>query len=164
MNASQLLLPDGCLTAVTRDVRSYGVRGMETGGFLMANVGTDVLAGIALAGQSGIDRRGDLFQISERALDRLFAFADDQGFWLPVQLHSHRLAAFMSRTDARHGLRVEGFVSTIIPGFASPPEDVDAWGWWQFQSGDWQPCRPAAVRPGGPELIIAFDEDGVREC
>ena len=70
---------------------------------------------LILAGCTGIVRAKDHFQISERALDRLFTYADAHRFWLPVQFHSHQFGTAMSRTDARHGLCVEGFVSAIVP-------------------------------------------------
>jgi hypothetical protein len=156
-------LPTDAVAAVTRETREYGAQLLETGGFLVARGGSDALTGVAVAGGSGIVRHRRLFQISERALDSLFTFADDGNFWIPVQFHSHQVAAFMSETDAQHGLRVEGFVSAIIPNFASPSDDVSSWGWWQFHNRDWYSCAPVAVHSAAVDLVVVFDEDGVRE-
>jgi hypothetical protein len=163
MIETSLFTSADAVAAVIRETRSYGERSLETGGFLIAESGTDTLTGVAMAGDAGITRRRRLFQISERALDRLFTFADDQGLWIPVQFHSHERAAFMSETDAEHGLRVEGFVSTIIPEFAAPPDDVCSWRWWEFQQGDWHACSPARIVAAELDLAIVFDEDGIRE-
>src|SRR5260370_41241526 len=118
MIETSLLTSADAVASIIREVRSYGEHALETGGFLFANTGSEALTGVAMAGEAGITRRRRLFQITERALDRLFTFADDRGLWIPVQFHSHEMAAFMSRTDSEHGLRVQGFVSTIITEFA----------------------------------------------
>ncbi len=158
-----LSLSNRAVTALTDEVKRYGIEGLETGGFLMASVDGEVVSAVALAGVSGILRRPDLFQISERALDRLFTFADDHGLSIPVQFHSHRFGAHMSRTDALHGLRVEGFISTIVPSFADPPSDVAEWGWWEFRDGAWETYPPAPIQVRSLDLIVEFDADGVRE-
>jgi hypothetical protein len=153
----------GVVHAVLDETRAYGKRNVETGGFLTASTNSDAITGVAVAGTAGIVRRADLFQISERALDRLFTYADDRGLWMPVQFHSHRFGAGMSLTDELHGLRVEGFISTILPQYANPPEDASKWGWWQFTEGEWRPLTPISIdRPeSGP--VVVFDEGGVRE-
>ena len=163
MNDMSITIPQRAVDAVVIETRSYGNRLLETGGFLLAPTGSDSVNGVVVAGELGILRRHNLFQISERALDRLFTYADESGFWIPVQFHSHRFGAFMSNTDAEHGLRVEGFVSTIVPQFSHPPGDVGSWGWWQFQHGDWRPCLSAAIHDGEPAAALVFDESGVHE-
>lgn len=159
----QLSMPADAVRVVTGEAGAYGKSDVETGGFLLAPLGLDSVTAVAMAGTTGIVREPYLFQISERALDRLFTFADDRRLWIPIQFHSHRLGAQMSRTDELHGLRVEGFVSTILPRFENPPADVAQWGWWQFRAGDWRPCEPATVQSLDPISVYAFDEDGVRE-
>ena len=156
-------VPTDAVHVVVDDTLAYGKQELETGGFLMAPVGSDSIDGVALAGDSGILRRSGLFQISERALDRLFAYSDERELWLPIQFHSHQFEAGMSRTDALHGLRVEGFISTIVPRFTEPPADVSQWGWWQFRNGAWQSRPPAAVQHSPLTRVVVFDEDGIRE-
>jgi hypothetical protein len=163
MTDTSLVATHGIVAAVLRETRSYGKRSLETGGFLLATVGNDALMGVALAGDAGILRHRRLFQISEGALDRLFTFADDLGYWIPVQFHSHEIGAFMSRADSEHGLRVEGFISTIIPEFENPPDDAGSWGWWHFHDGVWHPRAPVTVQPGRAETVVVFDEGGVRD-
>jgi len=158
-----LAIPSGAVDVLARETRSYGVRLLETGGFLFTETDHTTQRGVALAGTRGIVRRRRLFQISARALDRLFTFADDRGLWIPVQFHSHEMSAVMSETDDAHGLRAEGFVSAIIPSFAAPPADVSRWGWWQFQHGGWHQRAPITVHPAAVDLVVTFDEDGVRE-
>lgn len=162
MSEGAFVIASATVAEVTRDVRVYGELDLETGGFLMAHAGSDELTGVALAGTTGITRRPYLFQISERALAQLFTFAGDRGLWLPIQYHSHQGAAVMSPSDRRHGLRVEDFVSVIIPDFTAPPSDVNLWGWWRFRRGEWAIDPAATVRPGRLQTTVIFDEDGVR--
>ncbi|MGO8862081.1 MAG: hypothetical protein ACLQRH_15140 [Acidimicrobiales bacterium] len=162
MTTLELTVSSGVVDAVAAETRTYGSLRLETGGFLMAEAGHDEICSVAMAGDAGILRRHNLFQISERALDRLFNFAGDEGLWLPVQFHSHEFGAGMSVADAQHGFRAEGFVSTILPRFAQPPADPAVWGWWQFLGGSWRPCSTPAVIPGDARATLTFDEGGVR--
>jgi len=164
MSELDLTVSLGVVDAVVAETATYGIRRLETGGFLMALVGQEEVVSLAVAGNVGIVRRHNLFQISERALDRLFNYAGDEGLWLPVQFHSHDYGPpEMSIADQNHGLRVEGFVSTILPDFARPPSDLAAWGWWQFSQGSWRPSPPARLIAGAVPTIVTFDEDGVCE-
>jgi hypothetical protein len=161
MKTSALVLPDAAAAAVVAEVAEWGFRRVETAGFLLASRGREEVTAVALAGTSGIVRRRDLVQISDIALDRLFAYADHHGLWIPAQFHSHYGAAFMSPTDLDHGLSVEGFVSTIVPFFTEPPSNPAEWGWWCYQQS-WQTIQP----PRGssePTKLITFDEAGVRD-
>jgi len=162
MIPNELTIASGVIDALLADVAGYGERRLETGGFFMASTGQNHVSGLALAGESGILRQYNLFQISERALDRLFTYAVGSELWLPAQYHSHILGAQMSLTDARHGLNVEGFTSTILPTFGAPPREMAAWGWWIFTGGRWNDAGAAAASPGPATAIVIFDEDGVR--
>ncbi len=162
MTTNALTLPDKAVAAITGHVAYHGAKNVETGGFLLAPRGEDTISVVALAGGVGITRRPDLFQISEYALDRLFAHADEHDLWIPAQFHSHGLTAFMSACDVDHGLSVRGFVTTILPYFASPPEDPAQWGWWRFD-GVWTPLAPPS-RSHEPIHVIAFAEDGIHGC
>jgi hypothetical protein len=157
-----LSFPEGAIPLIAADVRSYGERSLETGGFLLTPVGGEVVSVVALAGERGIVRHRELFQISERALDRIFTHADDHELHIPVQFHSHRLGAFLSWTDASHGLCVADFVSVVIPGYREPTCDVQQWGWWQFGDRRWKPIAAPRVTPGTTSFV-RFDEDGVRD-
>lgn len=158
MSANEIVLPELVATAVVADVTRFGATRVETGGFLLAPRDTDTVTGVALAGTAGIVRRPDLFQISDLALDRLFAYADDHDLWIPAQFHSHGLGAFMSACDVDHGLSVAGFVTTIVPYFTAPPADPTQWGWWRYD-GEWTPIAPPRAATG-PVTVIRFDEDG----
>jgi hypothetical protein len=160
---SMLILPRAAVAAITRDVRGYGQRELETGGFLLSPRDTDVVSMVALAGDQGIARWRDKFQISERALDRLFSFADDRDLWAPIQFHSHEAGAFLSPIDANHGLRVEGFTSVVIPAYRDPPTDIHRWGWWRLTQGRWARTNGARIGDGAVELV-RFDEEGVHGC
>jgi hypothetical protein len=161
-----ILIPAAGVTALIRETTAFGVRGLETGGFLLAPRAdladaNPAVTAVALAGGAGIVRDRDLFQVSERALDRIFTFADDQGLWIPALLHSHRASAFLSATDQRHGLGVDGFVSAVIPRYSSPSRDLARWGWWRFDSGRWRRAVPGRTADGTAE-VLRFDEGGVR--
>jgi proteasome lid subunit RPN8/RPN11 len=162
MTAALLDVPAGVGLAIADEVRRYGALGVETGGFLLASEGTGAVRVVAFAGTAGIIRHRLQLQISEIALDRLFAFAEEQGCWVPAQFHSHAGEAFLSQADREYGLRVPGFISAVIPGFADPPARPDAWTWWRFDGTEWNPARsPEAGRRD--MLQVVFDEDGVRD-
>lgn len=160
MNANPLTIVSAAIETVVADVRRFGAGNVETGGFLLAPVETETITAVALAGEIGIVRRRDLFQISDLALDRLFAYADESDLWIPAQFHSHGLVAELSRCDIEHGLAVEDFVSTIVPWYADPPVDAAAWGWWRYGSR-WTRLGPPAILPRA-SVTVVFDEDGVR--
>ncbi|MHB1242690.1 MAG: hypothetical protein ACYC1P_04725 [Gaiellaceae bacterium] len=160
MIANDLILPEAATTAIVADVTRHGEEHVETGGFLLAPRDADTISIVALAGTVGIVRRRDLLQVSERALDRLFAHADEHDLWLPAQFHSHGLEAFMSTTDINHGLSVEGFISMIVPHYEAPPINPSAWGWWRYQDA-WTSIAPPKASLGAV-FVIKFDEDGVR--
>jgi hypothetical protein len=163
-----ILIPAAGVTALIAEVTTFGARGLETGGFLLAPhpaaAGANpAVAAVALAGDTGISRARDMFQVSERALDRIFTFADDRGLWIPALLHSHQAGALLSVTDQRHGLRVDGFISAVIPQYASPPRDLARWRWWRFESGRWRGATPGRTA-GKTVEILRFDEGGIRDA
>jgi hypothetical protein len=160
--ANDLILSEAATTAIAADVTRYGAEHVETGGFLLAPRDADTISTVALAGTAGIVRQRDLFQVSERALDRLFAQADEHDLWIPAQFHSHGLEAFMSPTDINHGLSVEGFISMIVPHYAAPPIDRSAWGWWRYDDS-WTAIAPPKTSLGAVS-VITFDEDGARDA
>src|SRR5437660_1251066 len=110
-------VPAGAVETITTEIRVYGQQLLETGGFMMLPRGCGTVTTVAFAGITGIVRRQHLFQISARALDRLFTFADDHDLYIPVQFHSHERGAYLSWIDAQHGLRVDGFTSVVIPTY-----------------------------------------------
>jgi len=162
--ATAITIPESALPRIASDVIQYGSRGLETGGFLLGDA-ADRISHVALAGMKGIIRRRDQFAVSGLSLDRLFTWAAEHQLFVPAQFHSHGghhgQRPFLSTTDQEHGFRVEGFISSVIPGFANPPLQPAAWGWWQFGGQRWVEVRPAAVGPGTVSFVM-FDEDGVR--
>lgn len=162
MDAVSLTVPSAAAEAVVRETERFGLRVLETGGFLLAPEGTDVISAVGLAGEVGIVRRRGLFQVSELALDRLFCFADVERAWIPAQFHSHEFGDRLSPTDRDYGLRVDGFVSAIVPAFATPPTGITDWGWWRFEAGGWNRVGPPATGSGEVRVVV-FDEDGVRD-
>lgn len=157
-----LSLPSHAAAAIAAEIRSFGRRNLETGGFLLAPYRTVDIQQVALAGTTGIKRRHNQLQISPKALARLFDYADDHAFYAPAQFHSHQTTAFLSHTDATLGLRVEGFTTTVIPAFAEPPTDPAEWGWWTFRNPTWMSAPPARLTPGQAR-IIRFDENGIED-
>lgn len=152
-------MPLLAVKAVIEHVRLYGLRRLETGGFFLLPRDEKTVSTVAVAGTAGIVRRHNLFQISERALAQLFAYADSRDLWVPIQFHSHGRGALLSFTDVAHGFCVEGFVSVVIPDYATPTSDVTSWGWWCFSAGEWLPVEPAKVGTGYV-VVVRFDEDG----
>jgi hypothetical protein len=159
MKTNSLILPIGGVRMIIEDVARFGACNVETGGFLLASRETELVTTIGLAGTRGIERRRGLFQVSELTLDRLFGYADEHDLWIPAQYHSHGRRAFMSPTDVDHGLSVAGFVSTIVPFYATPPADAARGGWWRYDD-EWVAIDPPRVDGGGVD-VITFDEDGI---
>lgn len=163
MTKNELKLPRGAVAAITDEVRDYGAVSLETGGFLLAPVGGHAVSKVALAGITGIVRHHNLLEISALAIDRLFTFADDNELWSPAQFHSHEQGRLLSLTDRRHGFRVEGFTSIVIPYFHAPSNEIRDWGSWIFEGGHWILGQPLAPSHGSAEFL-RFDEDGVRNA
>jgi len=161
VTATELTIPTLLATTIAEEIAHYGAKNLETGGFLVAPRGSTEVTGFAMAGASGIVRRPGLFQISERALDVLFNHVDKRDLWVPCHFHSHRFEAFMSRTDASHGINVEGFICTIVPNFECPPSDTTDWNWWKFTDGSWYPIASPRTREDVVHETLTFDEDGV---
>lgn len=156
-----LALPATAGPVITQEVRGFGQRDVETGGFLLAPKGQGTVTVVAFAGQAGVTRQRQLFKVSALALDQLFAFAGQRACWVPAQFHSHAADAFLSFTDQQYGLRVSGFISAVVPRFADPPTDLAAWGWWRFSSENWTPFQPPPIQGHEVEAVI-FDEEGIR--
>lgn len=159
--SSPFALPTAAGQVIAEEVRQFGQRRVETGGFLLVPREHTTVTVVAFAGEAGIIRKRLLFHVSALALDQLFGFADQRSCWVPAQFHSHAAGAFLSFTDQQLGLRVNGFTSAVIPCFADPPAGVAAWGWWRFSTEDWAPCRSPRIEGGGLE-VVTFDEEGVR--
>jgi hypothetical protein len=153
-------ITDGVCTSLLNDVRTWGARGVETGGFLLAHPNGPISI-LALAGNGGVARRRGLFSVSPRALARLFSWAGDRDLHVAAQAHSHGGRAFLSETDLRHGFSVAGFTTTVIPYFAAPPDDPRRWGWWRYE-GEWREAEAPAVISGNAS-VIRFDEEGIDE-
>lgn len=157
-----LVVPGTIGARIAAEVRRYGALDVETGGFMLAPAPEPMRVSIvALAGERGVTRRWGLFRVSGRAIDRLFAWADEQGMRIPAQFHSHKLGAFLSPTDQRDGFNVKDFISAVVPQYADPPADPTAWGWWLFDGEAWIATAPPAVSAQGAPVVV-FDEDGVR--
>jgi hypothetical protein len=153
-------MPPAAVTAMAAETAALGRLQVETGGFLLTPVGDPTVTVVAFIGTTGITRRRNMLQISTRALGRLFDYADDNDLRAPAQFHSHETRAFLSHTDAMHGLRVDGFTSLVVPGFTRPPADPTAWGWWIFCNSVWKTTTPARLGTGDVHLL-RFDEDGI---
>jgi len=156
----RLALPAIAGHIIAEEVRQFGQRGVETGGFLLAPRGQGTVTVMAFAGEAGIIREHLLFQVSALALDQLFGFADQRSCWIPAQFHSHTAGPFLSITDQQLGLRVNGFTSAVIPHFANPPAKMTGWGWWRYSSEGWAPCQPPQII-GNDMEVVTFDEEGV---
>jgi hypothetical protein len=143
------------------EVGEHGAVRVETGGFLLSRPTADGRHDIlALAGEEGVRRSQDLFEVSGEAVERLFGWAAEQELRIGVQVHSHRQEAFLSRTDLRHGFTVEGFTTSVIPTYADPPRNPGSWGWWTCKAGEWKSTQPPAVVEG-PAEVVRFDSGGV---
>jgi hypothetical protein len=160
---ARLTLPDNAREALRRCVAGYGQLDVETGALLMCLSGTDDVSVVALAGHAGVIRRYGLFVLTLPVIDQVFTFAEDMGLQIRCQVHSHGGPAFLSPTDKRGNLRVNGFIAAVIPNFADPPQQPSSWGWWTFEEGAWQASEPATTDPNSTAKILTVDADGIRE-
>ena len=142
------------------DVHNHGRAGTETGAFLLGLADQPVTI-LALAGTAGVTRHRQQFRVTGQAIHRLLSWAGDRELQVVAQAHSHGAAAFLSRTDLRHGFSVEGFTTTVIPYFRMPPQDPADWGWWRYE-GEWIEVEAPGVIDGVATVVV-FDEDGVRD-
>ncbi len=159
---SPLLPPDG-VASIAAHIAAHGSVGMETGGFLLVRRSEPgAVATVAHAGSVGILRHPRQFVISAGAVEALSEWADTHGERIFSQFHSHGGRAFLSPIDRAGGIRVAGFVTTVVPDFARPQPDPTLWGWWTFANGDWQSRPPLPVGASATaSRIIVFDEAGV---
>lgn len=155
-----LSLSTASVETIVSEVAAWGATDLETGGFLLGDH-DGAIGWVALSAAAGIRRRRDQFVVSGRAMSVLFGFADELGYAIRAQFHSHGARAFLSKSDLRHGFSVNGFVTAVLPTYAEPPAAPSAWGWWTY-SRQWIPTPPPVVVPGDTR-VVRFDEDGVRE-
>jgi len=157
-------IPTTIAGAVHEHVLAYGELDVETGLFLLAPRGADTVSTVAFAGSAGVTRHRGRFALSSRAISRLFRHLTDRELVVLAQVHSHRGAAGLSRTDLDHGFSVEGFTTAVIPNYRRPPHDPRAWGWWRYDHGRWLSIAPYELDSALPATAaITFDEDGVHE-
>lgn len=161
MSPGRLRMPETAGAIILAEVSRFGRKHMETGGFLLTSRKSHRVVAVAAAGKKGISRGPFQFRISGEAVDVIFTHAEENGFHIPVQWHSHGRDCELSETDRRHGFAVEGFVSTVIPDFRHPPRHPADWGWWTFSNAEW--CGSESPMPAEGQVdLITFDEDGVR--
>lgn len=149
------------LTPLQDHVRQWGKQDKEAGGFLLGSGDGSSAHVLALAEGVGIERSRGVFRVSGKALEQLFAWAEVENCRVWAQVHSHPRGSFLSDTDERYGFRVEGFISAVIPDYATPPRTPDAWGWWTFAEGIWQSVGAPSVTRAETRIVV-FDEEGVK--
>lgn len=156
-----LTIASPILTPLQEHVRACGQQDKEAGGFLLGPHDTPTINVLALATGAGVERSRGLFRVSGKALDRLFSWAEANDCRIWAQVHSHPRQSFLSDTDETYGFRVEGFLSAVIPNYATPPLLPERWGWWTFTRGVWRDAAgPEVVQH--PGRIISFNEDGIQ--
>jgi hypothetical protein len=163
MSTANLTIPSSSIETMVSEIIKYGKTDVETGGFLISsNTSPDEIVVVACAGSGeGIFRHALQFKISGLALNRLFDWATDNNYRIVAQFHSHQNEAFMSNPDKMYGLRVQGFISVIVPYYETPSQDPTVWRWWEFKDKEWLPC--SAPRSNNAEIdVVYFDEGGVR--
>lgn len=158
---SELAVTDSLVGTLLDEIRRHGGRTNETGGFIGGSSLDAPADLLVLAGERGIRRRRDLFQVSGPAVGCLFDWASERGVSLRAQFHSHRRKAFLSPVDLEYGFAVDGFVSSVVPAYADPPAPPADWGWWRFRANAWLPIDAPEVVAGDAEVVY-FDEDGIR--
>jgi hypothetical protein len=159
---SNLIVPKVCLSVIYEEVKRYGECDLETGGFFLTKNDSNEIDVVAFAAEIGITRSWGLFQVSGKAIEKLFDWADGEELHVAAQVHSHGLSSFLSETDINYGFSVDGFQTTVIPSYCNPPFLPQQWRWWRFTNHRW--IEVASPELGGQNCrIIKFDERGI-EC
>lgn len=159
---SPLQIGSDAVATIVTDVARYGALGVETGALLLTPPGQATVTLVALAGTAGIERRAGLLVFTSAALNPLFSYAEDNGFQVRAQVHSHKHEAFLSKTDKAGNIRMPGFIAAVIPDFATPTSNVATWGWWTFEESDWKRGAPPTVTRLNTKFIT-FDAGGIHE-
>lgn len=157
-----LRLPDGLLHKIQEHVRRHGERYAESGGFLLGSFGSPLVTCVAFADGPGIERNRGGFSVSGKAMEILFAWAEEQDLRVWAQFHSHPTDAFLSATDLKYGFSVEGFTSAVIPDFVTPPFFPNQWGWWRYESKSWRAIDSPRVLTNCSVMPFVFNEDDIR--
>lgn len=158
-----LQIPAGGVATILADVQTWGSTGVETGALLLTPPGQPSVRVVALAGTRGVIRRAGLFVLTHGVIDTLFTYAEDRGLQARAQVHSHAGRAFLSETDRRGNIRLPGFVAVVVPTFRAPAANLEEWGWWTFDDGDWQPSKAGQVDHASTAAVITVDAEGIRE-
>ena len=146
---------------IASEVVRWGALGVETGAFLLCpRKGLSLPSVVALAGLSGVQRHVDQFTLSGVCIDLLSEWAEENDYRIAAQVHSHLDEAFLSSIDRVGGLRMEGFISGVVPNFAEPDPFPGSWGWWTFTDGDWR-TRQLPDVIDEEVTVLVFDEGGV---
>jgi proteasome lid subunit RPN8/RPN11 len=156
-----LILPNTILEPLNAHIRSYGVDDAEAGAFLLGPYSQPIADVLVFAEGVGVERSRGLFRVSGKAVEQLFAWADEHDLRVWGQVHSHPRGSFLSDTDETYGFRVRGFLSAVVPNYANPPDRPEDWGWWTFDGAAWVEAEAAAVAVADAR-IYRFDETGVR--
>lgn len=145
--------------AIQEHVRAWGEIDRETGAFLLKTYDSEVdMIGWPLV--AGVVRNRGQFAVSGIALAQLFEWCSDQELQIAALLHSHKYEAFLSPVDLEYGFAAEGFLSTIVPDYATPSANPAEWGWWSFHDDTWNEVAPLEV-VDRTFKGISFDEGGV---
>jgi proteasome lid subunit RPN8/RPN11 len=161
--SNRLVLPRNVIEEMCEHVSTYGRLGVETGALLMCDLQSGVVTTLALAGEAGVTRRSGLFILSMPVINQAFTFAEDRDLQVRAQVHSHARGAFLSPTDRRGNLTMNGFIAAVIPHFEQPPQNPSSWGWWTFSAGNWRTSDPAIVGTVPIGKVLTVDADGVSE-
>jgi hypothetical protein len=160
---SSLEIVAQAVDVIVDDVVAWGRRACESGAFLLSTSDEpDHMSIVAVAGATGIERGRDRFRVSGTAVEQLFGWAGDAKLRIRAQVHSHRGVAFLSRTDLQYGFSVEGFMTSVVPCYASPSAEPSTWRWWEFSGYRWHE-RPGPAIVSGSAMAFSFDARGVHE-
>jgi hypothetical protein len=160
---SSFCIPASMGALIADAAQEAGVKLLETGGFVLGPTGTDRSTVLALSGERGVDRMSRLFRVSGLAIASLFDWADERDLRILAQWHSHRLEAFLSETDLKHGFNVPGFRTAVVPHYEEPSSNPADWGWWMYDEDSWVET-PAPATTVDEFTVVTFEEGRVDGC
>lgn len=156
-----LEVPNALPARIAAHVEEWGKANCESGLLLLGQPDQALADVAAWPVTKGIVRNRGRFAISGRALAQIFDWATERGLVVRALIHSHRGRAFLSWVDLDHGFSVPGFISAIVPRYRAPSVDVAAWGWWEFNGGEWIELEAPLLTERALSEVV-FDERGVK--
>jgi len=138
-------LPRAACERTRQAVLPAGHRGNESGVFWVGRrQTTTTISAVIFPTGPGVVEAPRRWSVTPEVYAAVASWAKPRGLSLLAVVHTHleRLPPHLSRTDRTQGLKVPDVLAVII-GCGGDEPDVDAWGWFVYDDGDYRPLDAA---------------------